>query len=142
MYTHSGGRGSKHEYVPSVHRIGIASYINVRVYRFSHGSTYSSMSCLSLGCSAFLRVSPTHIIFSFGSVSSHLNIAALSSDAAHPLKMVTLCPWSASVMKTLREKTAAVSLSVKLQKEFSPGLADDNELEDSDSDDEGEVFES
>ncbi|KAH7929600.1 hypothetical protein BV22DRAFT_1029216 [Leucogyrophana mollusca] len=114
MYTHSGGRGVRHEWTSSVRRLGIASYINVRVYRFSHGSSYSSMSCPSLGCSAFMRVPATHLIFSFGTASSNIVLRTLETEAAHPFMLVTLCSLASGVLRELRARATEVSSAVQL----------------------------
>ncbi|KAH7917062.1 hypothetical protein BV22DRAFT_1135735 [Leucogyrophana mollusca] len=132
MYTNSGGRGVRHEWTPSVRRIGIASYVNVHIFRLSHGSSYTSLACPSLGCSAFIRVPATHLIFSFGTASSNIVLHALETDAAHPFALITLCPLTAGILRELCARapdiSAAVRAMIQARKVGSESVRSDSRL--------------
>ncbi|KAH7919930.1 hypothetical protein BV22DRAFT_1199252 [Leucogyrophana mollusca] len=128
MYTNSGGRGSQHCWIPCVNRVGIPSYVNIRVFRLSFGCTYSSMSCPPLGASSFMRIPQTHIIFSFATASRDIIIRSIETDNAHPFTLVTLCPFSTGIMQALCHRIhavhAAVQLLIKARRGGGPVVAD------------------
>lgn len=113
LYTNSGTRGAKHESVPSVNSAGMPSYTMVRVYRPSHGSSYTSIACSSLGAATFIRVPSTHILFSFAASSGSIVRLDITTDAAHPFELITLCPLSSVVMQGLRTRVDQVSACVQ-----------------------------
>ena len=115
MYTNSGTRGSKHESIDSVSKVGILSYAMVQVYRPSHGSAYSSLAFQPFQAAAFIRVPASHILFSFAGLSSTFSRISLASDCAHPFQLVTLGSMASTVMADLREKAVLVSKCVKVQ---------------------------
>lgn len=121
MYTHSGARGAKHEWVPSVNLIGILSYVNVHVFRVSHGFTYSSLSSPALQSATFMHVPPTHVLFSFGAFSTAISHHSMTTDAAHPFALTTLCPESTNIMQNLCTDPQVVSDCVKALKQARKG---------------------
>ncbi|KAF8841420.1 hypothetical protein BDN67DRAFT_967167 [Paxillus ammoniavirescens] len=104
LYTNSGACGAKHEAISSVNSAGMPSYTMVRIYRPSHGSSYTSLACPSLGAAAFIRVPSTHILFSFAASSGSILRIDITTDAAHPFELITLCPLSSAVMQGLHAR--------------------------------------
>ncbi|KAI0054490.1 hypothetical protein BV25DRAFT_1922630 [Artomyces pyxidatus] len=113
MYTNSGARGARHEWISSARSVGIPSYINIRVYRHSHGNSYTSLACTSLGCATFLRIPRTHIIFSLATASHAFVRVDTRTDAGHPFGFVTLCAFSQGILKVLCDHRVAVSAAVR-----------------------------
>ncbi|KAI0067574.1 hypothetical protein BV25DRAFT_1876116 [Artomyces pyxidatus] len=111
MYTNSGARGAKHDWISSISSVGAPSYINVQVFRLSYGSTYTSLSCSTLGCSTFLRIPRTHILFSLATAIS-LRKTGCSSDPAYPVSVVALDPFSEGIINILKDRVQAVSDAV------------------------------
>jgi hypothetical protein len=129
-------RGAKHEAISSVNSAGMPSYTMVRVYRPSHGSSYTSIACSLLGAAAFIRVPSTHILFSFAASSGSILRLDITTDAAHPFELVTLCPLSSAVMQGLRTRVNQVAECVRgLQRSRKSTSAMDTESEESDTSD-------
>jgi len=115
MYTNSGARGSKHESINSVSKVGIPSYVMVQVFCPSHGSAHSSLAFQPLQAVTFIRIPASHILFSFAGLSLTFSRISLASDCAHPFQLITLCSMASTVMANLREKAVLVSKCVRAQ---------------------------
>ncbi|KIM68189.1 hypothetical protein SCLCIDRAFT_106465 [Scleroderma citrinum Foug A] len=113
IYTNSGACGSKHEWIESVNKVGVPSYVMVRVFHPSHGMAYSSLAFHPLQASAFIRIPASHILFLFATLSSSFSRISLASDHAHPFQLVTLCPTAAMVMDKLCDKVVLVLTCVR-----------------------------
>jgi len=115
MYTNSGARGSKHEPINSVSKVGIPSYVMVQVFCPSHGSAHSSLAFQPLQAATFIHIPASHILFSFAGLSLTFSHISLASDCAHPFQLVTLCSMASTVMANLCEKAVLVSKCVRAQ---------------------------
>ncbi|KAF8124996.1 hypothetical protein EV363DRAFT_1270889 [Boletus edulis] len=73
----------------------------VRVYRLSHGDTYSSIACTKLGAAAFIRVPATHVLYSFATSAASISRLDITMDAARPFDLITLCQVSSNVMSCM-----------------------------------------
>lgn len=126
MYSRGDGRTAKHGWQPSADSIGIPSYLAVQVYTHLAGTTYSSNSCKSLDCPTFLRVAPTHVVFSLGGFA--LVPGYLDVPGSQPISIVTLSADAAQLVNNLRARATDIGKAVdtlcKLSKQkATPGPA-------------------
>ncbi|KIK89784.1 hypothetical protein PAXRUDRAFT_152138, partial [Paxillus rubicundulus Ve08.2h10] len=119
LYTNSGARDMKHEWIKAVDKVGLPSYVMIRVFRPSHGLTYSSLACPSLEVAAYMQIPATHVLFSFVASSALLTKPTLG--AAHHFELVTLCPLSAMIMRRLRERSLHVSACARASQKSRKG---------------------
>lgn len=111
LYSTSGAKGARHDWIDKVHSVGEPSYLMVQLYAHSHGCTYTSLACKSLESNSFLRVPRTHILFSFPSNS--ITRKDISSDAAHPMTFVTLPPQSTALFLILISNAIRIDKAIK-----------------------------
>jgi len=97
---------------------------------------YTSPAYSLLGAAAFIRVPRTHILFSFAASSGSIVRLDITTNAAHPFELVTLCPLSSVVMQGLRARVDQVSACVQeLQRSRRPTNTVDMVSEESETSD-------
>lgn len=109
MYSKTEARGSKHDWLPEATSTGAISYMIVQGYKLLHERVYSSKLCDTLGSPTFLCIPRTHILLSLAPHTSAIHAQRIGS-----LDLITLCPSSAAVTKSLEESKTAITAAIKL----------------------------
>lgn len=89
-----------HKAVSQINSVGLPSNIFVQVLAPFSTNIFTSLSCLPLSCSTYLKIQCTHIIFSFSSFS--INFQNVSTIDAHPFTMATLPPDAINILKSIQ----------------------------------------
>ncbi|KAJ7867756.1 hypothetical protein B0H14DRAFT_3588043 [Mycena olivaceomarginata] len=85
IYSKGGGKGGKHEYVPSVDSVGHVSYVFVQTFAYSGGRIFQRLHSASatLGISRYAHLPNGSILFRIpDKVTSKRNVAEVSSAMA------------------------------------------------------------
>lgn len=114
MYSKGPGRGGKHEWVSAVDNIGVTSYINIQAYLLLAGTpVVSSISCIPLACTTFLRVPPSHILLSLAEYQNDLHRQDVISPAASPVTLITLPPGAVMLLSRISDRRADLQRAVR-----------------------------
>ncbi|KAK7691172.1 hypothetical protein QCA50_006275 [Cerrena zonata] len=127
LYSTSGAKGARHDWIDEIKSVGDPSYVMVQVYTHSHGSTYTSLTCKSLECNTFLRLPRTHLIFSLPwdpTATATPSRRDISADAAHPMTFVTLSPQSTAIFLVLLSNSIPISNAVRALTKMLKGKED------------------
>ena len=96
MYTSSGARGARYEWLNLTQSIGTPLYIAVQVFRPFHGPMFSSNACKLLDCPTFLYIPHKHVLFSLALLKSLLTIQNLNTYGT-VTQIVMLLPLAVQV---------------------------------------------
>jgi hypothetical protein len=116
MYSKGNGKGAKHEWVPSINNLGLASYIYVRKFAPLAGHTlFTSLTCQELSSPSFLQIPRSHLLLSLASYSVSRAAQPIMANGSS-FSMVTLCPASSLLFSTISGHQDALYESVKVLK--------------------------
>ncbi|KAJ2915314.1 hypothetical protein MD484_g5089, partial [Candolleomyces efflorescens] len=97
MYSKGPGKNSKHEWIKSMDKLGVASYIYVRKLSAMAGdSVFTSLTCPTLSSPTYLQIPRTHLLFSLASFSQSISIQSISVNG-NDFNLVNLCSISAGL---------------------------------------------
>jgi hypothetical protein len=110
IYTKTGAKAAKHEWIPKVHDVGAISYVSIQVYAPVGGRNFSSIACHDLDCATFLHLPAAHVLFSLASYSINKHPLPLSGSAAW---IIHICPASADIFKAWQDMRDEVTSATR-----------------------------
>ncbi|KAF5370922.1 hypothetical protein D9615_009812 [Tricholomella constricta] len=116
IYSKGSGKGAKHEWVPQINNLGVASYVYVRKFVPLAGNTvFSALACQQLSSATFLQIPRTHLLFSLAShpITRAANTISVNST---DFDLVTLGNLPSTIFANFVERRDALHKGIKLLK--------------------------
>ncbi|KAF6742271.1 hypothetical protein DFP72DRAFT_1022703 [Ephemerocybe angulata] len=120
MYSRGNGKNAKHDWVPQIDNLGLASYIYVLKYIPMAGhSVFTALACPQLASPSFIQVPRTHLLFSLALYDS-IDRSQSISISGRRFGLITLCPNASSLFTALENRRHSL---VQIVAEFKRLLA-------------------